>query len=58
MFITTCIEKQCTRPLNFLLLTRAEKVQIIDRGRNTSDLNHHQPVVKDSYIFSCLLVII
>jgi len=51
-FITTCIEKQCTRPLSFMLLTLAEKVQIMDRRRDTPDLNHRQLVVKESYIFS------
>jgi len=47
-FITTCIEKQCTRPLSFILLTLAEKVQIMDRGKDTPDLNHPQPVVRES----------
>jgi len=41
-----------------MLLTLAEKVQIMDRGRDTPDLNHRQEAVKESYIFSCLLVFI
>jgi len=48
LFITTCIEKQCTRPLSFMLLTLVEKVQNMDRGRDTPDLNHRQPVVKEN----------
>jgi len=40
-----------------MLLTLAEKVQIMDRGRDTLDLNHRQPVVKESYTFSCLLLL-
>jgi len=42
----------------YAILTLAEKVQIMDRERDTPDLNHRQPVVKESCIFSCLLVII
>jgi len=30
----------------------------MDRGKDTPDLYHRQPVVKESFIFSCLLVII
>jgi len=41
-----------------MLLTLAEKVQIMDKGRDTPDLYHRQPVVTESFIFSCLLVII
>jgi len=47
-FVTTCIEKQCTQPLSFMLLTLAEKVQIMDRRRDTPDLNHRQTIVKES----------
>jgi len=42
------------KSLNFMLRTLAEKVQIKDRGRVTPDLNQLQPVVKESYMFSCL----
>jgi len=52
MFITTGIEKQCTRLLSFMILTLAEKVQIMNKGRDTPDLNHRQSVVKENYIFS------
>jgi len=48
LFISTCIEKQCTRPLSFMLLTLAEKEQIMDKGKDTPDLNHGQRVVKES----------
>jgi len=51
LFITTCM-KQCTWPLSFMQLTLAEKVQIMERVRDTPDLNHRQPVVKKSFIFS------
>jgi len=57
LFITICFEKQCTRPLSFMLLKLAEKVQIMDRGMDIPDLNHRQPVLKKSYIFSCLLLL-
>jgi len=42
----------------YAILTLADKVQIMDRGRDTPDLNHRQPVVKESFIFSCQFVII
>jgi len=32
-----------------MLVTLAEKEQIMDRGRDTTDLNHCQPVVKKNY---------
>jgi len=36
----------------YAILTLAEKVQIMDRVRDTPDLNHRQPGVKESFIFS------
>jgi len=51
LFITSCIEKQCTPSLSFMLHTLAEKVQIMNRGSDTPDLNHRQPVVKESSCF-------
>jgi len=42
----------------YAILILAEKVQIMDRVRDTPDLNYRQLVVKESVIFSCLLVII
>jgi len=48
LFIKTCIEKQCTGPLSYMLLILAEKVQIMDRGRDKPYLNHRQPIVKES----------
>jgi len=36
----------------YAILTLAEKVQIMDRVRDTLDLNHRKPVVKKSFLFS------
>jgi len=32
----------------YVILTLAKKVQIMDRGRDTHDLNHRQPIVKET----------